>query len=258
MEVDKKVNRNNFEIEICTDSIESVLEAEKGGANRVELCEAIHVGGTTPSFGLMRLAKEKSNIDVFALIRPRAGNFVYTEDEMAIMIEDIKAAVSLKIDGLVIGCLKPDGTVDYDNCCRLIEAAKGLPVTFHRAFDVCKKPFEAMEVIHSMGIKRILTSGQQNKAVNGVDLLYNLQKKAPENLKIMAGSGIDESNIQLIAEKTGVTCFHASLRVEKADSNTFYNNKVYFNSTKEIPEQGRKITSADRVINLIKILENEL
>lgn len=251
------MNRTNFEIEICTDSIESVFEAEKGGANRVELCEAIHVGGTTPSFGLMRLAKEKTNIDVFALIRPRGGNFVFSEDEMAIMIEDIKAAVSIKIDGLVIGCLKTDGSIDYENCCRLIEAAKGLPITFHRAFDVCKNPFKALETIHSMGIKRILTSGQQNKAIDGVDLLYNLQKNATENLKIMAGSGIDESNIQLIAEKTGVTSFHASLRIEIADSKTFYNNKVYFNSTKEIPENGRKITSADRVSNLIKILENE-
>ena len=248
--------RESFEIEICTDSIESVLEAEKGGADRVELCEAIHVGGTTPSLGLMKIAKEKSNLDVFALIRPRAGNFVYSNDEMAIMIEDIKAAVNIGIDGIVIGCLNIDGSIDYDNCNRLIESGKGLPVTFHRAFDVCKNPFEALEVINSMGITRILTSGQENKAFDGLGLLSQLQKKAPENLKIMVGSGVDESNIKKIATETEIRAFHASLREEEDSQNNPVINKVQFNSTKDIPENIRKITSADRVSNLIEILES--
>lgn len=251
------MKRNEFEIEICTDSIESVIEAEIGGADRVELCEAIHIGGTTPSLGLMQLAKEKTNFDVFALIRPRGGNFVYSDDEVSIMIRDIKAAVSLGIDGIVIGCLKMDGSTDYDKCSLLIDAAKGLPVTFHRAFDVTKNPFEALDVINSLGVKRILTSGQENKAFEGIDLLSQIRQAAPTNLKIMAGSGVDETNIIQIAKKTGIKAFHASLRVERPDYKNLNENKVKFNSTKDIPENSRKITSAYRVRNLIKSLENE-
>ncbi|NJO87904.1 MAG: copper homeostasis protein CutC [Chloroflexia bacterium] len=252
------MKRNEFEIEICANSIESVIEAQNGGADRVELCESIEVGGTTPSFGLMSLVKEKSDIDVFALIRPRGGNFVYTKDEVSIMIRDIRAAISLGVDGVVIGCLLKNGNVDYDNCSRLIEVAKGLPINFHRAFDVARNPFEALEVIDSLGITRILTSGQENKAFDGVDLLSQLQQAAPTNLKIMAGSGIDETNIVQIAKKTGITAFHASLRVEIQDTHTSNEYKVKFNSTNEIPENSRKITSANRVRNLIKTLENEL
>jgi copper homeostasis protein len=206
----------------------------------------------------MSIAKERSNIDVFALIRPRGGSFVYNNDEISIMTKDIEVAVNIGIDGIVIGCLNVDGNIDYDNCCRLIEAAKAKPITFHRAFDVCKNPFEALEVIGSMGIQRILTSGQQNKAIEGLPLLAELQKAALQNIRLMAGSGIDESNITEIAQETGITSFHASLRVEKTDYNVFYNKKVFFNSTKDIPEDIRKITNADRASDLIKTLENEL
>lgn len=252
------MKRKNFEIEICSDSIESVIEAEKGGADRVELCESIHVGGTTPSFGLMQMAKEKSNIDVFALIRPRAGSFVYSNDEVSIMIKDIKAALNVGVDGIVIGCLNLDGSIDEDNCSRLIEAAKGLPITFHRAFDVAENPMKALKTINSMGVTRILTSGKENKAIDGIELLAELVKAAPKKLKIMAGGGIDEFNVEKIAQEAGVKVFHGSLRVEKLDYNAFHDLKVRFNSTKDIPENRRKITSADRVRNLIKTLENEI
>ena len=173
------------------------------------------------------------------------------------MIRDIKAAASLGIDGVAIGCLLEDGSIDYDNCCRLIEATKGLPVTFHRAFDVANNPFLALEVIHSMGVQRILTSGQQNKAIDGLNLLTQLQQATPEDLKIMVASGIDESNIREIANKTKVSAFHASLRVEKPNFNSFQKTQVYFNSTLDISENIRKITSSERVRNLIKTLSND-
>ena len=249
------MKRNDFEIEICANSIESVIEAEKGGANRVELCENICEGGTSPSFGLISLAKEKCDIDVFVLIRARGGNFVYSENEISIMLKDIKAAVNIGVDGIVIGCLNPDASIDYDNCCRLIEAAKGLPVTFHRAFDVTNNPFQALKLIKTMGIERVLTSGQQNKAIDGLDLISKLQQDSLGKLKIMAGSGIDESNIAEIANITKIKAFHASLRVEVENANIHTKNNILFNCTKDIPENTRKISSANRIQKLINNLE---
>lgn len=254
-----QMKRNNFEIEICTDSIQSVIEAQKGGANRVELCESICEGGTTPSLGLMTLAKQLVDIDVFALIRPRGGNFVYNPYEVQIMIEDIKAAVKIGIDGIVIGCLTSDDEVDIPACKQLISAANNLPITFHRAFDVCKNPIVALQQLKELGVRRILTSGQQNKAIDGLDLLTELNAKALPEIKIMVGSGVDETNILSIAKHTGIKSFHASLRVEHKETSIHKNTKVLFNCTKDIDEYNRKITDHKRVEYLIKILtDNEL
>ena len=226
----------DFEIEICAGNIESVLAADMGGADRVELCENLMEGGTTPSFGSIVLSKEKCSLDVFVIIRARGGDFVYSEIEFEVMQKDIQSAVEIGADGIVVGCLKQDGTVDLEMCSRLIEAANGLPVTFHRAFDVTPEPFEALETIKSLGVKRILTSGQQNKAEDGMELIRKLRENAGTSLRIMAGSGIDESNIQKIATNTGVNSFHASLR-EDAGTKNF------------------KITNAQRVKALIKKME---
>lgn len=230
------MNRKDFEIEICAGNIESVLTSDMGGADRVELCENLFEGGTTPSLGSIVLSKEKCSLDVFVIIRPREGDFVYSEIEFEVMLKDIQSAVEIGADGIVIGCLKPDGTVDFEMCSRLIEAAKGLPVTFHRAFDLTPDPFEALDTIKSLGVNRILTSGQKNKAVDGIELIRELQENAGTNLKIMPGSGIDESNILKIASKTGVNSFHASLR-EDVETKNF------------------KITNASRVKALIKKIE---
>jgi copper homeostasis protein len=231
------LNRKDFEIEICAGNIESVLAADMGGADRVELCENLSEGGTTPSCGSIVLSKEKCSLDVFVIIRPRGGDFVYTQIEFEVMLRDVQSAVEIGADGIVIGCLKPDGTVDSDRCSRLIETAKGLPVTFHRAFDVTPDPFKALETIKSLGVNRILTSGQKNKAEEGVELIKKLQVNAGTKLRIMPGSGINELNIQKIALSTGVNSFHASLR-------------------EDVSENNYKVTSAKRVKALIKkILE---
>jgi copper homeostasis protein len=230
------LNRKGFEIEICAGNIESVLAADIGGADRVELCENLSEGGTTPSYGSMVLSKEKCSLDVFVIIRPRGGDFVYSEIEFEVMQKDIQSAVEIGADGIVIGCLKPNGTVDLEMCSRLIEAASGLPVTFHRAFDVTPEPFEALETIKSLGVKRILTSGQKNLAEEGLELIRNLQEMAGTKLRIMAGSGVDESNIQKIAIRSGINTFHASLR-ENVEIKNF------------------KISSAQRVKALIKKIE---
>lgn len=230
------MDRKDFEIEICAGNIESVLAADMGGADRVELCENLFEGGTTPSFGSIVLSKEKCSLDVFVIIRPRGGDFVYSEIEFEVMQKDIQSAIEIGADGIVIGCLKPNGTVDLEMCSRLIEVAKGLPVTFHRAFDVTPEPFEALETVKSLGVKRILTSGQKNRAEEGIELIRKLQEMAGTKLRIMAGSGINESNIQKIASRSGINSFHASLR-EDAGTKNF------------------KISSAQRVKALIKKME---
>jgi copper homeostasis protein len=241
------LKRNDFEIEICAGNIESVLAADLGRADRVELCENLSEGGTTPSYGSIILSKEKCSLDVFVIIRSRGGDFVYSEIEFEVMRKDVQSAVEIGADGIVIGCLKKDGTVDYEMCSRLIEDAKGLPVTFHRAFDITPDPFEALETIKSLGVDRILTSGQKNRAEDGIRLIRELQENAGVNLRIMPGSGINELNIQNIALSTGVKSFHASLR-EDIESKTNYTRQY-------VSENKYKATSASRVRKLIKKVE---
>ncbi len=253
------MKRSNFEVEICADSIESVLAAAEAGADRVELCENLCEGGTTPSFGLISVAKRLVDIDVFVLIRPRKGNFVYSENEVEIMTADIEAAVRAGADGIVIGCLTTDGEVDTKACKKLIDAAGSLPITFHRAFDVCKNPTKALEDIKKLGVQRILTSGQENKAIKGVELLKKLNELAANDVKIMVGSGVDEDNILEIASRTGARAFHASLRSEKAEKPFYKNPNVRFNCTPDLPEFTRKISNSSRIKLLInKLIYNEL
>ncbi|PID89582.1 MAG: copper homeostasis protein CutC [Bacteroidia bacterium] len=253
------MQRSDFEIEICADSIESVLAAAEAGADRVELCESLCEGGTTPSFGLISVAKQWVDIDVFVLIRPRKGNFVYSQHEIEIMTKDIEAAVKAGADGIVIGCLTSDGEINTAACKKLIAAAQSLPVTFHRAFDVCKNPTKALEDIKNLSVQRILTSGQQNKAIDGVELLAKLNKQAENAIKIMAGSGVDEHNILEIAKRSGAKAFHASLRSEKEEPPFYTNKNVLFNCTPEIPEFTRKISDSSRIKLLInQLITNEL
>jgi len=241
------MNRKDFEIEICAGNIESVLAADRGGADRVELCENLYEGGTTPSFGSIVLAKEKCSLDVFVIIRPRGGDFVYSEIEFDVMLKDVQYAAEIGADGIVIGCLKPDGKVDIARCSRLIKAAKGFPVTFHRAFDLTPDPFEALETIKALGVSRILTSGQKSRAEDGIKLIRKLHDSTGPDLKIMPGSGINESNIQKIASNTGVSSFHASLR-EDIESTEYFIRK-------DVSENKYKVTSARKVKELIKKVE---
>lgn len=248
------MKRSVFEIEICAGNIQSVIEADKGGANRVELCENLFEGGTTPSIGTVLLAKEKTNLEVFPIIRPRGGDFVFSDIEFEVMLQDIKSASSIGADGFALGCLKSDSTIDYEMCARLIDAAKGLPITFHRAFDLTPDPFEAMKTLRALGIKRILTSGQKNKAVDGISLLKQLNNQADESIIIMPGSGIDEANIQLIAMETNAKAFHASLRNE-IQSKTITHPEVRFMGSNQLAENKHKMTSSERVKAIIKKLE---
>ncbi|CAH0997107.1 Copper homeostasis protein CutC [Emticicia aquatica] len=183
-------------LEICSFSLESCLTAQNAGAGRVELCGGMFEGGTTPSAGLIRLARQHLSIQLYVMIRPRGGEFCYSNAEFEVMKEDILIAKNAGADGVVFGILNPDGSVDKTRTTTLVDLAKPMKVTFHRAFDVAKNPFEALEDIINCGCERILTSGQKNTAIEGLDLLKALVEKSNNRIEIMAGSGVSAQNAQ--------------------------------------------------------------
>ena len=200
-----------LKLEVCCGDMQSVLAAKAGGANRIELCRALDVDGLTPSKEMMEEAIGLG-IPVQVLIRPREGNFVYNEAEVESMIRDIRLAKRLGANGVVIGALKPDGSIDEETIRYLVEAAKGLSITFHRAFDVCSQPLEALEQIIALGCHRLLTSGQAATAEQGIPLIKQLVELAGERLSIMPGSGVNPENACKILSETGAKEIHASLR----------------------------------------------
>jgi copper homeostasis protein len=199
-------------IEIATSDFATTQSAVAGGADRIELCANLAEGGTTPSYGHIKRCREAFDVLLFPIIRPRGGDFLYTKDEYEIMLQDVKLCKQFGCDGIVIGILNMDGSIDIARTSELIELAYPMEVTFHRAFDRCKDPFEAMEELIGIGCQRILTSGQKPTVSEGIDLIAELNKKADDRIIIMPGSGLRKENIKLIAEKTGCTEFHSSLR----------------------------------------------
>jgi len=247
------MKRDDFELEVCASSIQSAIAAANGGANRIELCDNLYEGGTTPSIGTLIRVKEKVDIDVFVMIRPRGGDFLYSTDEFEIMLKDVELVRNYGADGIVIGCLNADGTINKEQCARLIEKARDLPVTFHRAFDMCNDPFKALEEIRSLGIQRILTSGMKNKAIDGIELLSELVARSNEFPKIMVGSGVDENNIAEIAQKTNVRAFHVSLRKKEKSMMNFRREGIFMGGLSQIPEYEMNITDKIRINNIINV-----
>lgn len=249
-----------YKLEICANSVQSCVEAQKGGAYRVELCAAIPEGGTTPSYGDIVLAREllkETKLNV--IIRPRGGDFLYSDLEHQIMLKDIEICRELGVDGVVIGCLTANGDVDMQRNKELVEAAGEMSVTFHRAFDMCRDPFQSLENIISLGCERILTSGQQPKAEQGIDLLKQLVEKAGDRIIIMPGSGVNETNIEKIARETGAEEFHLSARESIESKMTYRNPSLKMGGTEVIiNEYAQDITSAERVKNTLKELEKVL
>jgi copper homeostasis protein len=196
-------------LEICTNSLQSSINAQKAGAQRIELCENLEQGGTTPSYGLLALARKHLNIKINVLIRPRSGDFLYTDLEYQVIQEDIRIAKQLGAEGVVCGILHPNGDVDVERTKQLVELAKPMTFTFHRAFDFTNDPFKALDDVISTGADRILTSGQQPTAIQGVHLIWDLVKSAKGRIIIMPGSGVNADNIEYLIE-TGATEFHMS------------------------------------------------
>lgn len=216
-------------IEIATSDFLTTKSAVEGGADRIELCANLAEGGTTPSFAHIKKCREAFDVLLFPIIRPRGGDFLYNKDEFEIMKNDIKLCKDLGCEGIVIGLLNMDGTIDMTRTSELIELAYPLEVTFHRAFDRCKDPFIALEELIEIGCQRILTSGQKPAVSEGIDLIVELNKTADDKIIIMPGSGLRKENIKILAEKTGCFEFHSSLR-GKAKSPMQFVHPAFANS----------------------------
>ena len=204
--------QDSYTLEIIAFTLESCRVIENCGINRIELCANPPEGGTTPSYGVIKAAREAVAIDLFPIIRPRGGDFLYNDEEYTAMVSDVRMCKELGCNGVVLGLLNSDGSVDVKRVAHLVSAAYPMEVTFHRAFDHCRNPFEALEQLVQVGCQRILTSGQQPTAVEGAQMLAQLVQAAAHRIVIMPGSGVRPDNIKALAQKTGAREFHASLR----------------------------------------------
>jgi copper homeostasis protein len=212
-----------FILEVIAFNIESCLIAQRAGAHRIELCDNPSDGGTTPGFGMIRKAREITTLQLFPIIRPRGGDFLYSEDEFEIMKKDVECCKQIGCDGLVTGMLKADGSIDRQRTARLVEIAYPLSVTFHRAFDRVKDWRRALEDVISTGCERILTSGLHPSAMEGIKVIKELVSLADYRITIMPGSGVRSTNVLQLAEQTGATEFHTSARILKDSKMEFTN-----------------------------------
>ena len=245
-------------IEICANSAQSCAEAEAGGACRVELCAGIPEGGTTPSYGEILMAQKlTSKIDINVIIRPRGGDFLYTPAEVESMLSDIELAKRLNVHGVVFGCLTKQGDIDVPLMHRLIEAAKPLSVTCHRAFDVCHEPFVALEQLIELGFDRILTSGQQPDAVRGIPMIKDLVQRAGGRIIIMPGCGVREDNIARIETETGAKEFHTSARSIVYSEMEYRNENVPMGSSVVTSEFETVQTDRNKVASIVNKLKVE-
>ena len=242
-------------LEVCVNSAMSAVEAQKGGADRVELCENLHDGGTTPSAGTIVTARRQLRIGLFVMIRPRGGDFLYSPEEFSIMEEDIRMARSSGADGVVFGILTADGRIDNVRMKRLVDLARPMGVTCHRAFDMTRDPLVAMETLITLGVDRILTSGQERSAVEGARLIRELVLSSRNRIIIMPGSGVKEHNIADLIKKTGATEAHIHLDKMKASQMEFRQTNVYMGN----PEQSEfesVITDREKIASIRSIAEH--
>ena len=199
--------------EACVESFEKALEAQNNGANRIELCENLAVGGTTPSYGTVKICLEKLNIPIFPMIRARGGNFVYSKDEIEIMKEDIKVFKDLGVKGLVLGCLTSDNKIDLELTKTLVNLAYPMEITFHKAIDEISNPLDYIEDLVNIGIKRILTSGGKATALEGKDLINDMIKKSNGRLKIVVAGKVTKENLNELSNLISADEFHGKLIV---------------------------------------------
>jgi copper homeostasis protein len=242
-------------VEVCVDSIGSALNAALGGANRVELCDNLPEGGTTPGYGTIAIAREHLDIDLFIMIRPRGGDFLYSDLEFEAMKTDIHIAREIGADGVVFGILNPDGSIDMERNKILRDLALPMGTTFHRAFDLGSDPMQNMEDIIKIGMDRILTSGQASSALEGKELINELIREAGNRIIIMPGGGIDEENVRTLKEYTGAREYHVTLRSEQ-DSEMIFKRDGISMGKDIFPEYSRMIASTERIVTLKKTLNH--
>ncbi|XP_056903357.1 copper homeostasis protein cutC homolog isoform X1 [Takifugu flavidus] len=257
-----------FLIEVCVDSVESAVNAERGGAGRLELCSSLTEGGLTPSLGLLQVLKQYVKIPVYVMIRPRGGDFLYSDQEVQVMRKDIELMKKHGADGLVLGALTEDGQVDAELCMELLAAARPLPVTFHRAspllltfvkaFDMARDPVGTLEMLVSLGFQRVLTSGCDTSALEGLPVIKRLIDQAKGRITIMPGGGITERNLQRILEGSGAEEFHCSARSSKDSAMKYRNTSVAMGASLSAPEYSLKVADVSKIRTLNAIARNTL
>ncbi len=244
----------NFNLEVIAFNIASVLLAENSGAYRIELCDNPGEGGTTASYGMIKTAREKTSLQLYPIIRPRGGDFLYSDEEFEIMKRDILLCKELRCDGVVIGLLHTDGGIDKERAAQLVEAAYPLGVTFHRAFDRVANPFEALEDIISCGCERILTSGLKPTAPEGADTIAELVRQSNDRIIIMPGAGVRADNIEKLARQTEASEFHSSARTLIPSSMQYINTGM--NET--LDSTGLNIDEIRKMVEILKKLSENL
>ncbi|NXN28312.1 CUTC protein, partial [Nycticryphes semicollaris] len=275
---------DGFLMEVCVDSVESAVNAERGGeargvavgrasagsvltclspgAGRIELCAGLVEGGTTPSMGLLQVVKQCVRIPVFVMIRPRGGDFLYSDREVEVMKADIRLAKLHGADGLVFGALTEDGRIDTELCTALLAVCRPLPVTFHRAFDMVHDPLVALETLISLGFERVLTSGCDSSALEGLSLIKRLAEQVSDALVTMGlfppGGGITERNLQRILEGSTASEFHCSARSARDSGMKFRNPNVAMGASFSAPEYSIKVADVAKVRTLNAIAKNIL
>jgi len=241
--------------EIVVYNIESALKAQEGGADRIELCDNPGEGGTTPSYGVIENVRQNVSIDVFVMIRPRGGDFCYSNYEFHSMKRDIWQCQKLSVDGVVFGILNADGTLDKKRCKELIDKARPLKVTCHRAFDMTRDPFEALEDCIEAGFDRILTAGQQAQAAKGAGLIGELIKKANGRIAIMPGSGVNESTVENIVKISGASEIHFSATAFRDSAMKYKNQNIAGMGSDEGSEFKLRTVDAQRVKHIRELAE---
>jgi copper homeostasis protein len=237
-------------IEICIDSAAGALAAERGGADRVELCDNLLEGGTTPSAGCIKVARRGLKIGLQVIIRPRGGDFLYDSHELEVMREDIRMTKDLGADGVVIGCLTAAGDIDTKCTGELVGVARPMNVTFHRAYDMCRDPRQGLEDLIGLGIDRVLTSGQEASCLEGLELIAELQKQAAGRIIVLPGGGLNVRNIRKIVQATGVGEVHLSARGSVESGMSYRNPRVFMGGALRPPEFGWKATD-ERVVKQV-------
>lgn len=241
-------------IEICLEGAESVLRAEEGGADRVELCSDLFEGGLTPTLGTFRVARRLATIPINCMIRPRGGDFCYSDIEYEVMLDDVRTFKEAGASGIVFGILTPEGDVDIERSRRLIEAARPLPVTFHRAFDMTRDPYKALEDLIALGVDRILTSGQEATVPEGAELLAELVSLAGDRVIIMPGCGITERNFPKMKELIKAREYHVYLPQDVQSRMEFHPGHIYMGGLLRQSEFSTTETSSSRVAALKAML----
>ncbi len=241
-------------LEVCANSLTSALIAQDGGAIRVELCDNLKEGGTTPSHGQIMLARKLLNINLYVLIRPRGGDFLYSDIEFEIMKANVQYCIETGCDGIVIGILNEDGSIDKTRCAELIQmAAKaGLGVTFHRAFDMCADMYQALEDIIELGCERILTSGGKSTAIEGANTIAHLIEKAAGRIIIMPGSGVDETTVADLIHFTKAAEIHSSAKKMVKSRMKFQNDHIIMSSN-YLDEFSIQQTDLQKVKDIIRL-----